>query len=114
MNTVETRPLPVQLTQEETAKKGEELALLYQQRRALEERKKDSVGLINGQLKIIEEEMASLFKAISAGEEDRDVDCSNNKDFDKGIVNFYRTDTGELLESREMTDQERQAEMELN
>lgn len=114
METVTTKVLPVKLTEQEVAEKAKQLALLDQQKKALEEKKKAQASLIKGQVEIVEEEMAELFHAVSKEEERREVECNRMFDYDTGTASLYRSDTGELLESREMTAEERQGELDLN
>ena len=45
---------------------------------------------------------------ISTGFEMRDIDCEKMIDYKKGIVTFTRQDTGEVVEERDIRDEERQ------
>jgi hypothetical protein len=52
-----------------------------------------------------------LHRLVEKSEEDCEVNCSQEFDFKKGIVVTRRGDTGEIVERREITPDERQDDL---
>ena len=55
--------------------------------------------------------IGSRTACIAAGSEMRDVKCQEVKNWTEGTVTMTRTDTGELIESRPMREDEKQMEI---
>jgi len=107
------KTLPVVLTNEELVDLGQELAEREEHLRESQQEKKDTAKAIDGQIKSHEAEILRLSRIIRARQENRDVGCEIRKDYKDGLVETVRTDTGEIVASREMTVEERQVAMEL-
>ena len=106
-----TKRLPVQLTPEERQERGDALANSVQQTAALGEEKKAQDAEINGKIKLSKEVTRKLSQIITTGTEDRDVECDVVKDFKAGTVTTFRSDTGEQVDQRTLTAEERQEEL---
>lgn len=109
------RNLPVKLTITELAKKSADLAAaLRDLAAAKEDAGATKRGLADG-IKRREETIARLAQHVHEKAEPREVDCHEELDLGSAIARVYRDDTGELVDSRPMTEaeirSERQAEL---
>lgn len=59
----------------------------------------------------LEDAALKLRMAVRDGVEERDVACTWTKDFRDGVLRCHRDDTGELLEERPLSDEDRQANL---
>lgn len=64
-------------------------------------------------LKRAEAEISSIAERLNTGWEMRRVECVETKDWRTGTITLVRKDTGEIVEERAMTGEERQAELAL-
>lgn len=78
-----------------------------------EERKKSITADLNADVKTAKLKLSKLARVVSTHRELRDVTVKITYDYEMGIVTKTRTDTNEEVSRREMTDNERQAELEL-
>ena len=106
-----TKKLPVMLTEDEMRERGEALAESVETTAALTEEKKANDAEINGKIKTSKEITRKLSRIIASKTEDREVECEITKDFERGVVTLHRCDTGEVVETRPMTPDERQEQM---
>ena len=108
-----TKPLPCHLTDEEVLKYGREVARATTERdRIASEAKsvaKDYASKVAEQNAIV----GKLSPRIHSGIETRDVECVEVKNWTKLTVSVTRQDTGEVIESRPMREDEKQAELTL-
>jgi len=107
--------LPVELTQDELLARGRELASVKDEHtqaqadlEAATEGWKDSKKAMQERIEDHESEMRRIARAIRSGREDRDVDVREEPDFETGIMRTVRADTGDLVQSRGLTEAERQ------
>lgn len=105
---VETRTLPVTLTDSELLERGDQLARAHQavtdeeaRQKTEKERMKDALGELEGAVR-------RLARIVRDKAEDRDVECRIVHDYLANAVQVVREDTGEVIESRAMSDHERQ------
>lgn len=91
--------------------RGEQLALLAQTIEMTESAQTQSKKQMKEDLDALLSKQRVLAKTIRQREEDRDVDVEIVFDYDLLQVREVRTDTGEMLASRTMTDAERQREL---
>lgn len=106
-----TQRLPVQLTDEELLDRSTALVDNIQKTAALEEEKKSVDADFKGKIKARAEVSRKLTEIISNRTEDREVECEVKKDFERGTVTTVRMDTGEVVETRPITADERQEEL---
>ena len=106
-----TKKLPVQLTEDELRERGDALAANVEQTAALKEEKKAQDADINGKIKLANEITRKLSHIITMKTEDRDVECDVVKDYKANTVTTFRSDTGEQVDQRPMSAEERQEEL---
>lgn len=101
--------LPVKLTDQERMQCADALANALQSANDAKMKKKSIVKNLDREIAEIEQEAVELRDAVATGREYREVIVHRVYDYEKAIVTETRTDTGEVLRSRAMTDEERQA-----
>jgi hypothetical protein len=101
--------LPVKLTDVERMQCADALANALQSVTDAKNKKKSIVKNLDREIAEIEQEAVELRDAVATGREYREVIVHRVLDYEKAIVTETRTDTGEVLRSRAMTDEERQA-----
>lgn len=103
--------LPCKLTPEEIA--AESLALAHQinARDALTLEKQLAVQRFAKDLKEAERRIGDLAEAVRTGVEYRQIATRDEPDFERGVVEIIRVDTGAVVRKREMRADERQAEL---
>lgn len=105
------RVLPVKLTEEERLQRADGLANALQQ---VQDRKAEKRAVVREADKMIaeaEQEAIELRDAVATGREYQEVIVHKVLDYEKATVTEVRTDTGETIKSRGMTDEERQAQL---
>jgi hypothetical protein len=105
------RVLPVKLTEEERLQRADGLANALQQ---VQDRKIDKRAVVREADRLIaeaEQEAVELRDAVATGREYQEVIVHKVYDYEKATVTEVRTDTGETIKSRGMTDEERQAKL---
>lgn len=107
----ESRWLPVKLHEDELRDRGDKLAALIQDVSAEERRQVDVKAQMKARLSELDAKKTQLAIVISRREEDRDVTVDVFHDFDRLTVETIRQDTGEVISSRRMTEEERQQKL---
>ena len=102
------RRVQVELSTAEVAKKAGHLADVLTKADEVTEAKKAKSKEFSGVLDSLDAGARLLRAQISEKREVRQVECWYQKDYRQGIVRFYRAGTGDLVETRGMTDEERQ------
>jgi hypothetical protein len=105
------RSLPVRLTDEELLKKGQELAATVQDIAAEESRQVDIKTQLKAKLAELDARRSGLAVTVSRKEEHRDVEVDIFYDYQRGVVEDIRRDTGEVLTTRVMQESERQQKL---
>lgn len=106
--------LPCRLTSDEENAKGKELAALHTKLQVLEQRKKAFNDDIKSQIAGAEANISTLSQQIGTGIEHRDVNCFWRYDQPQpGDKTLVREDTMEIVRIDEMTDDDKQAELDL-
>lgn len=104
----EIRRLPVVLTEEERADRSMRLAQTINDRNDREAEAKRVAKVAKNDvddLKLRERELAEI---VTSGTEDREIECHWARDDARSSMMLIRMDTGEKVDSRAMTDRERQ------
>ena len=96
------------LTDAERLEKGQQLADCQNERGIIEEEQDQVKSQFKARLSANEGQASSLGAALRAGYEYRSVDCRVVKNYGTGRVHTIRKDTGETVEARDMSDEERQ------
>ena len=104
--TPKTRTLPITLTEEERLAKGIEHARLCQVIAEEEAEAKQDAKLRREAIKARKDEECHLREVVRSGKEDRPVEVREEADAPLGVIRTIRTDTGELVESRGMSERE--------
>ena len=105
------KTLPVKLNRDELILKAKELSALYVKIQEAEEAKKSAASAHADEIKKMNSELNQLVRIVNTGHEYRQVECSERKNFSIAIIETYRDDLGTMVETRPMTESERQAEL---
>jgi hypothetical protein len=103
--------LPVKLTDDQRMQRADALANSLQAINDAKNKKKRIVKDLDKEIAEVEQESVELRDAVATGREYIEVVVHRVYDYEKAIVTEHRTDTGEVLRSRAMTDEERQAKL---
>ncbi len=96
------------LTDTEILKYGRDLATLNQQIDTAEARKKSVVKQLDSDLAALEAQRAGAAEKVARGEEFRDVKVTTVRDYENRTYHEKRHDTGEIINTRPLRDDERQ------
>ena len=96
------------LTTTETVERGQELDRQEEKYQRIDTEKKSVAKRFTGELEEAGMEIARLAGIITAGKEPRQIECEIVADPVRLVIAYVRTDTGEEVESRPMTAEERQ------
>jgi hypothetical protein len=102
------RELPVTLTADEKALRGEEMAREVANHALLEAQKKDEMKRLGELIKDSDERISDLATQVRTGIEHRSVRCIELPRHLRNMVELQRADTGEIVDSRPMRPDERQ------
>jgi hypothetical protein len=108
---MEYRTLAVALTDDELKQKGDILVCRIQERDDVEQARKAAADGFKEHLKEIGGDISSLARQVRTRQEERVVTCMWERDDSRYAMILVRQDTGELVETRPMTDEERQREL---
>ena len=105
----EIRRLPVKLTENELLIKGQELADLERQLSEVEDEKREVSKEFSGRIEGMKNRISETANTINSKQEIRDVEVAVSMDYKSLTVRVVRTDTGEIVSERLMSDKERQS-----
>ena len=108
-----SRELPCELTDVELLTHSKDLAKLNQDLVEKETRKKEVASDYAAQLSAITSTIQVESRKVATGIEYRFVECQWVPNFTEDINELFRLDTGEIIETRAITQQDRQAELEI-
>jgi hypothetical protein len=103
-----SQKLPVKLDDDTLLERGRQLVQNMRKVAMAEEAKKLENKKRDGEISLLEEVTSLLSAIISTGTEEREVECEVRRDYVHGKVTTFRTDTGEQIDDRIMTADERQ------
>jgi len=103
-----TRWLPVKLTREEREVRASDLAATMTDREAKENEHKQLVALQKSSLSKLDSKIRELRETVRTNEELRTVECYEVSRPAERMVDILRGDTHVVVDTREMTDLERQ------
>ncbi len=98
--------LSVALTTEERAMRAHEAARYLEEYRQREEHKKEVVKGLSDELKGLREQAEAAARAANSGVEEREVPTFSKPDNTRYVIETFREDTGDLVRTRPMTDDE--------
>lgn len=117
-NDIETRRLTkllkVMFAVKERLGMGDQMANAVRNIKQAQEELKSVKAQYDSKIKQFEAEIANMSERLNSGWEMRSVECEEIKDFQTGNVITRRIDTGERIEERAMTFEERQQELPFN
>lgn len=93
---------------DELAKEQAELQLAVDKKKAI---KKASVAEINAALKVDQQRLSEIAQSIHDGTELVEIEVVERKRYQEKLVEYVRTDTNEVIESREMDADDLQEQM---
>lgn len=112
--TKETLYLKHDYTNEERLEMGSLLARAYNTLAAIEDEQKRIKSQIGDRIAAAQQTIGTVSRNLNAGHEFQNIPCTLKFDDPHPFsVSYYRDDTGELVKSRAMTEQERQQELPL-
>jgi beta-phosphoglucomutase-like phosphatase (HAD superfamily) len=105
---VDTRQLRCLLTRDERLERADEMAKAQQDFEAEEETQKEIKAGLKAKLEGLDAKRSELARVVASGAEYRPTDVETMYDFTTTTVVEVRTDTGETINHRRMTEAERQ------
>lgn len=108
METTFTKLLPCKLTEVEKVTRGRELASRMEDREQVQMHAEEAKSEFKAQIQAHEAVIDQLKRIVLDGSERREIECMYHKDYENNTVLTIRTDTGEEVDSRRMTTEERQ------
>jgi hypothetical protein len=108
---IETISARHDFTDAEKIQLGSKIAELTQHKARTEEEKKVAMGEWSNKVKSIQSEISNVSGKISAGFEMRDTECEVVLDWKAGKKTYTRKSDGKVIETRSITDPERQQKL---
>lgn len=105
--------LPCVLDSKACAERGVELAKICQDIPGIEDEKKLSAKQFQERLDALYAKQQELAKQVRESAEEKNVECEEVIDLGAGTLKVIRLDTGAILETRKLKDEELQAELNL-
>ena len=107
----EMRELPIALSEKEILARGELLAKEVQVRERVDTERKEAAAGFRERLDKHDAEIERLAEEVESGAETQDVECALYEDGDRMLMQWVRLDTGEVIEERPMSAEERQLDI---
>lgn len=108
---METRMLPVCLNEVELLTKAALLSAKVQELATEEDDQKDAKAAMKKRLDDLNRDITDIAKIVREKAEPRPVEVHESKNYARRIVEVVRVDTGEVVDSRPMTEQERNVDL---
>ena len=105
--------LSCELNEVEWTSKARELADAHREVAQQEQRKKDVTKELGHDVSMAKTKESKLADIVATRREQREVTVEVKYDYELGTVTKTRTDTDEVISTREMTDSERQLELDM-
>jgi len=109
----EVQNLPCSLTNEELADRSQQLAGAVTRVERAKDAKKSLDAQLTSEIKLHEAKRNELSSTVSTGKEYREVTVEVRFDFEKGIREELRLDTGEIFTERPLSDDEKQLALDI-
>jgi hypothetical protein len=106
-----TRTLPVKLTEAEIQQKANALAEKVDEQAVVKTLAKGAAADYKKRLEDLTADASALSRQIRSRSEDRPVECIESPDYHRGMMDISRIDTGEVVDSRQLSYEERQQEL---
>jgi len=114
VSTPNYRKLPVKLTEKERMARAMTAAEKQSKYSLVEEQKKASSSELGRKLKDLRREIEDLQDAVRTGSEQQNVQIVHRRNESRCTIETVRLDTAEVIESRPMTIEERQRDLDFN
>jgi hypothetical protein len=102
------RQFRFKLSDSEIQAKGKAILQRQRDRQRMIEDHGQVVAEVRRELKAVDDAIARMADEYEGGFEDRPIECREKVDLKRGVVSLVRQDTGEVVETRPMTLEERQ------
>ena len=102
-----TKSLPVKLSEQELIIKGNELSILVQELDSTEQRKKDANSGFKSEIDSLSLQVSGLARIVREKKEYREVECEDRKNLERMTMDTVRLDTLEVVSYRELQGHER-------
>ena len=106
----ERHVLPCELTAHEKSEAAAQLGVAVQEQESIEGEKKTSNAAFAARLKTVNERIRTLAQKVREGKEHRVVECQLELNFTTGIATLTRLDTQVMVEERELSKDEKEAQ----
>lgn len=103
--------LPIQLTPEDRMARADDLANAVQMVETANARKRTTMKQLNTEVDAAVSRREELADIVASGKEWHEINVHQVFDYKTGKVTETRTDTKEVLRTRDMTDEEKQTSM---
>jgi len=103
----DTRSLQVPLTTEEITVRAKELSEILEQRSGVESAMKCYATSCKKEIAEMDIKINSLCQVVSSGKEYRQVDVTEKPNYERGLMETFRLDTGEIVDYRELKESEK-------
>jgi hypothetical protein len=104
-------PLPCPLTDDEKIARSLMLAEALDRRNQLDLERKDTMAEFKDREAKLDSEIGRLGTIVRGGKELRQVECEDQHNYKNGTADRVRLDTGEVVQTRPLTEEERQQEL---
>jgi len=111
MSDTEYRSMQVEITETERSERGKALAREVDSYAEVESTMKLEAAKYREELKAKRAKIDLLAKVVDTGRETREVPCHWRVRQTRGIAELVRADTGETVDTRPLSSEERQAEL---
>lgn len=107
----DTMNLPVGLTDDELDQRRDRLVNLLREAQLVESEKKMANTAFANKLKDLNDEIHTIAAEVRSREEYRDVSIAKRKNFTLGVLEVFRIDTGEIVDSDPLGPKDRQMDL---
>lgn len=101
----------VAITKDELVERAGELANLLAEHSAKDEDFKEEAKQTRTELKELREKIDDLGEVVRTKKEKREVNCYEIPDYEKEVVEVFRSDTDERVHARQLTPEDRQQQL---
>lgn len=101
----------VALTKDEVIERADELANLLADHSNKDEDFKEEAKQIRTELKELRDRIEELGEVVRTKKEKREVNCYEIPDYEKEVVEVFRSDTDERVHARQLTPEDRQQQL---
>lgn len=108
-----TKKLAVRVSADVVERAAHEMARLYTDREALKSERRETMAEFKERMAAFDQRMGELANTVNNSTEQRDVKCRELLYVEENRIDVVRLDTGEVVDSRTATAEDRQEDLEL-